>query len=192
MSIIPASRSKIKEEFSVSRYDSIKTAADLVAEVQVNGLSTAQEDICRAQDIFGGTSIDELARLANDIGRNNSQGEPDPKGTWSSGRKGTQSTFYMIVSHIWNWEEVTRFWNLYTNPQTEELKDHRSANKRLTQKNEKLMARLDELLGEQRERNEYITELATCMGDAQRRAEDAEDEVIRLKAKLYDYMTAGA
>ena len=55
----------------MSKYDSIKTASDLVADVQLNGLSTDQEDICRAQDIFGHTSIEELARLANDTGMNN-------------------------------------------------------------------------------------------------------------------------
>ena len=81
----------------MSKYDSIKTAADLVAEVQLHGLSTAQEDICRAQDIFGDSPIKELIRLANDIGRDNSKGEPDPKGTWGGGRKGTQGTFYMIL-----------------------------------------------------------------------------------------------
>ena len=71
----------------MSKYDSIETAAELVAEVQAHGLSTAQEDICRAQDIFGHTSVEELAHLANDIGRNNAQGEPDPHGSWSSGRR---------------------------------------------------------------------------------------------------------
>ena len=30
----------------MSKYDSIKTAAELVAEVRVHGLSLAQEDIC--------------------------------------------------------------------------------------------------------------------------------------------------
>lgn len=87
----------------MSKYNSIKTAAELVAEVQLHGLSTDQEDIRRAQDIFGQTPIKELIRLANDIGMNNEKGEPDPKGTWNSGRKATQGTFQMIVSHIWRW-----------------------------------------------------------------------------------------
>ena len=70
----------------MSKYDSIKTAAELVKEVRLNGLSLAQEDICRAQDIFGNAPIEELVALANDIGRNNRDGEPDPKGTVSSTR----------------------------------------------------------------------------------------------------------
>lgn len=83
-----------------SQYDSIKTPAELIAEVMTHGLSTKQEDICRVQDIFGRAPIEDLVKLANDIGRNNADGEPDPKGTWSSGRKGTQSTFYMVLSSI--------------------------------------------------------------------------------------------
>ena len=75
-----------------SKYDSITTAADLVKEVMAHGLSTVQDDLNRAADIFGRSSIEELVNLANDIGRNNENGEPDPKGSWSSGRKATQST----------------------------------------------------------------------------------------------------
>ena len=101
----------------MSKYDSIKTAAELVADVRANGLSTAQEDICRAQDIFGHTPIEELDRLANDIGRDNDKGEPDPHGSWSSSRPATQATFYRIAFSIWNWEDAVRFWNLHTNPE---------------------------------------------------------------------------
>lgn len=100
----------------MSKYDSIKTAAELVREVKNHGLSTVQEDLNRAADIIGNTEIGELVRLANDIGRNNENGEPDPKGTWNSDRIATQNTFYSIISHIWHWEEVTRFWNQHTNP----------------------------------------------------------------------------
>ena len=72
-----------------SKYDSIKTAKDLVSEVMMHGFSLNQEDICRAQDIFGHSTIEELVNLANDIGRNDENGTPDPKGTWSSGRRRT-------------------------------------------------------------------------------------------------------
>ena len=77
----------------MSKYDNIETAAELVVEVQFHGLSTAKEDICRAQDIFGSTSVEELTRLANDIGRDNDKGEPDPHGSWNSSRPATQGTF---------------------------------------------------------------------------------------------------
>lgn len=171
-----------------SKYDSIKTAADLVEEVQLHGLSLAQEDICRAQDIFGSTSVEELARLANDIGMNNEKGEPDPKGTWSSGRKGTQGMFYMIASRIWNWEEVTRFWNQHTNPQTEELKRNRDAYDFIVEGNKKLKNENDELKEQVSELLERESELVTLRDDARLRAEEAEAEVVRLKAKLYDLL----
>lgn len=158
----------------MSKYDSIVTAADLVAEVRLHGLSTDQEDICRAQDIFGNTPTVELAILANDIGQNN--------------HYSTQGTFYMIVSHIWNWEEVTRFWNQHTNPQTEELKELRKEHRKLSGLYDDLLARRDELLDYQKAGAETIEQLSSRAGDAQRRAEEAEAEVVRLKAKLYDLL----
>ena len=167
----------------MSKYDSIKTAADLVAEVRMNGLSVSQEDICRAQDIFGHTPIEELDRLANDIGRDNDKGEPDPHGTWSSSRPATQATFYRIVFSIWNWEDAVRFWNQHTNPQTEELKKLRSANKELT-------VRLDKLLADQKVNDETVNRLERGLIDAQRKAEEAGAEVVSLKAKLYDLLVA--
>lgn len=53
----------------------------------------------------------------------------------------------------------------------------------------KLKARIQELLEDSKHGYESIGELASRAGEAQRRAEAAEAEVIRLKAKLYDYMT---
>ena len=105
----------------MSKYDSITTAAAMVKEVQMHGLSMNLDDLNRVADIFGNSTIEELVALANDIGRNNANGEPDPKGSFSSGREPTRGTFYSLISHIWNWEEVTRFWNLYTNPEREKL-----------------------------------------------------------------------
>lgn len=53
----------------------------------------------------------------------------------------------------------------------------------------KLKARIQELLEDSKRGCESIGELTTRAGEAQRRAEAAEAEVIRLKAKCYDYMT---
>lgn len=158
----------------MSKYDNIKTAADLVAEVKLHGLSTDQEDICRAQDIFGSTPTVELAILANDIGQNN--------------HYSTQGTFYMIVSYIWNWEEVTRFWNQHTNPQTEELSEEREAHKQADKRNVALVRENDELKGRLSELLDRESELVAARDDAQSRAEKAEAEVVLLKAKLYDLL----
>lgn len=51
----------------MSKYDDIKTAAELVAEVRAHGLSLDQEDICRAQDIFGNSPIEELYDALHDV-----------------------------------------------------------------------------------------------------------------------------
>lgn len=53
----------------------------------------------------------------------------------------------------------------------------------------KLKARIQELLEDSKRGCEYLGEQATRAGEAQRRAEAAEAEIIRLKAKLYDFMT---
>lgn len=174
-----------------SKYDSIKTAAELVSEVQMHGLSLDQEDLNRVADIFGRSPVEELVRLANDIGRNNENGKPDPKGTWSSERKATQGTFYSIISHIWNWEEVTRFWNEHTNPEHEVLVELRAEKKELMDKLTEVMDQWD------KEHEMRLAETSDKL-DAKATAEnlaaelhDKEMEVMELKAKLYDLMVKG-
>lgn len=169
-----------------SIYDNISTAKELVNYVMVHGMSTKTEDICRMQDIFGNSAVEDLAFLANDIGRDNHDGEPDPKGTMYSGRRATRGTFYSILFSIWNWEDATRFWNTHTNPEHEKLKELRTENAAL-----KDMARIAEqerekFNDERANREAYIDEKLALLDEAIRRAEDAEAEVIRLKARLFD------
>lgn len=171
-----------------NNYNSIKTASELVSVVQMHGLSLDQESLNRVADIFGNSTVEELVRLANDIGRNNEHGEPDPKGTWSSDRKATQGTFYSIISHIWNWEEVTRFWNEHTNPEREELTELREANRKL---NEELSLSTVQKNKEHEMRLAETSEKLDAKATADRLAaelHDKEMEVIELKAKLYDLM----
>jgi len=49
----------------ISKYDEISTAKELVKEVIANGLSTDILDRNRASDIFGHSTTEELADLAN-------------------------------------------------------------------------------------------------------------------------------
>lgn len=174
----------------MSKYDSIKTAADLVAEVQAHGLSTVQDDINRAADIFGNDTIENLVRLANDIGRNNEIGEPDPKGSWSSSRRATQGTFYMIASAVWNWEEVTRFWNLHTNPEHDELTKLRNEGKELRSEVQKLKGQIEEehtnCLAERAMAVKLKAEKSKLAADLH----DAKMNEMELKAHLYDLMMA--
>lgn len=172
-----------------SIYDNIKTAADLVREVMLHGLSTKQEDICRAQDIFGHSSVEELVSLANDNGMNDEHGNPDPKGSWSSGRKGTQSTFYSIAFAIWNWEDATRFWNQYTNPDKEMLAKTREENTALKKQNATLTERRNQLLEEQEEAASKWQSTYEQFREQEARALKAEAEIVQLKAKLYDLIT---
>lgn len=172
----------------MSKYDTIKTAADLVQEVMAHGLSTKQEDICRAQDIFGNAPIEELVSLANDIGRNNEKGEPDPKGTFSSGRKATRDTFYSIAFSIWNWEDACRFWNQHTNPQTEQYNEIRAKASRLADDSKALAARCKELKKSEAERDYMYNKERNHRTELERELRDAQTQILRLKAQLYDLL----
>lgn len=171
-----------------SKYDSIRTVAELVREVQMHGLSTTQEDLNRASDIFGHSTVEELATLANDIGRNNDNGEPDPKGNWSSNRQPTRWTFYSIISHIWNWEEVTRFWNLHTNPEHERLVEMNEVIKLLRSNLEisvsEAKSEREARAAEKAERVKAQTEIDRLNGEM--RGKDM--EIMELKARLYDLL----
>lgn len=179
----------------MTKYDSIKTAAELVKEVQMHCLSMAQDDLNRAADIFGNSTVEELVALANDIGRNNENGEPDPKGSWSSGRRPTRDTFYSIISHIWNWEEVTRFWNLYTNPDHEKLYELRKVNAGLTndigQLRNQLEASKAEVKAEHEARLAAVSSELKAQKEIDRLGAELhfkDMEIMELKAKLYDLM----
>lgn len=174
----------------MSKYDNIQSAKELVLEVQAHGLSTLQEDLCRAQDIFGNSSVEELVALANDIGRNNEKGEPDPKGSWSSSRGATQGTFYSIAFQIWNWEDATRFWNQHTNPEREEFVELRKQVRGL----ETQVKHYDEQLGQERElRQSEEVEAAKLKNKVEHLEIDVQvrnREITELKAKLYDLIVA--
>ena len=179
----------------MSKYDSIRTAAEMVQEVRMHGLSTAQEDLNRVADIFGRSNVEELVRLANDIGRNNENGEPDPKGSWSSNRQPTQGTFYSIISHIWSWEEVTRFWNLHTNPQHEELVEMREIRDKLTKDLNQLEGKLDaskaEVKAEHEARLAETSEKRKAQEEIDRlngELHSKDMEIMELKARLYDLL----
>lgn len=172
-----------------SIYDNIKTARDLVYHVKNHGLSTNPEDICRAQDIFGHSTIEELDDLANDIGRNDENGNPDPKGSWSSNRIPTRDTFYNILFIIWNYDEATRFWNQHTNSEHDELlvireerKDFRAAALKLEKDvQQEHKARLEE--------TRIKLELSAQVDKLAAELHDRDMTIMELKSKLYDLIT---
>lgn len=171
-----------------SKYDSIKTAAELVKEVRLNGLSLVQEDICRAQDIFGNAPIEELVFLANDIGRNNRNGEPDPKGTVSSDRPATQNTFYSILFRIWHWDDATRFWNQHSNPEHEEIVELRAKLKaEMAEHTETKKTLKDEHKALLDERGKVL-DLKEKVSNLEAEVHYQNMTIMELKAKLYDLM----
>ena len=174
----------------LSKYDNIATAAEMVEEVMIHGLSTNPEDLSRVSDIFGHSTIEELSFLANDIGRNNEYGEPDPKGTWSSGRRPTRGVFYMILFNIWNWEDATDFWNKYSNPEHEELitlrKDHDRLSAQLDKQVEHTSIERENFAKKQLEFHEAESEIAKLKDELDQK----DTEILKLKAKLYDMMTS--
>jgi len=176
----------------MKKFEDIKTATELIQYIGISGMPLDQDSICRMQDIIGNSSIKELVTLANDIGRNDENGNPDPKGSWSSGRKATRNTFYALLFHIWNWEDATRFWNEHTNPEREILTQIREENKKLTKQNKELESRRDELLKEVKCGADRIVEVMDEAQMAKEKLEKLEVENLKLKAKLYDMMMAEA
>lgn len=160
----------------MSKYDSIETATELVAEVKANGLSTATEDICRVQDIFGNAPVEELVQLANDVGQ--------------AGSRDTQSVFYVIITNIWNWADVMHFWNQHTNPehkQVEELREklkaemaeHSNTKKALEEQRVSTDAEHKFLLAERGKRIDQWEKIESLKADIH----DRDMTIMELKAK---------
>ena len=174
-----------------SIYDSINSPKELLEIVKFHGLSTEIEDICRAQDIFGRATLQELVTLANDNGRMNDSGETDPNGIWSSGRDGLQKTFYSVLFHIWNWEEATRFWNQHTNPEYAKLKKQAEAARKTNEALELANHNCEVLQSNERRLHDELSEAANEIDMLQEEVATQAEEILKLKAKLYDLMVSG-
>ena len=141
---------------------------------------------------------DRLVALANYIGRNNRDGEPDPKGTVSSTRPATQNTFYSILFRIWHWEDATRFWNQHTNPEREEVVELRAKLKAEMAEHSKTKEALHEQVRRTEEEHQKVLserssvcELKVKVTCLDSKVHDQGMTIMELKAKLYDLMTAG-
>lgn len=153
-----------------SIYDKIETAKDLTFEVMAHGLSTKIEDICRAQDIFGNSSVDELQTLANDEQRSR--------------------IFYQIIFSIWNWEDATRFFNQNSNPAyiegREAAKERGELKAEIARKEEKIA----KLNGEIADYKAAIKQMRDEKVDYQNEIDEKDALIIKLKARLFDLMVA--
>ena len=161
-------------------FEGIKTAEELVDYTIIHGTPCDMESICRMQDIFGHSSYEELSELANST-KNGEKRSLD-----------TQNAFYSLLFKIWNWTDAVRFWNDYTNPQKPEFKELKEKNDVLAERNKYLTDRRDELNNQLNDGAKQITELMEDGAEMRGRIFQLEEEVTRLKAKLYDMMMAEA
>lgn len=151
-----------------SIYDKIETAKGLAFEVMAHGLSTKIEDTCRAQDIFGNSSVEELEALAKDEHRSR--------------------VFYQIIFTIWNWEDATRFYNQTSNPLyiegREAIKKCDVLKMELKRKEESLNAQI----GEKAECDMKLREAINKQYELNAELKAKDEEILKLKARLYDLM----
>lgn len=173
-----------------SIYDNIKTAKDLILEVAAHGLSTKQDDICRAQDIFGNSTVEELAALATDNGRRDENGTPNQFGSRCSGSDGTQRYFYQIIFSIWNWRDATKYYNEHSNPLyiegREAVKECKALKTEIARKDDTI----EHLNGDVSEYRGAIAQMRDEKVDYQKEIDEKDAEIIKLKARLYDLMAA--
>lgn len=165
-----------------SIYDKIMSAKELLDEVKVHGISTKTEDICRVQDIFGHSAVEELVALANDNGMN---------GSWSTGRSGTQAIFYQVLFIIWNWEDATRFYNQHTNPERKELTELRKKLSDEMEEHKKTIHSYEDVMKNAFTLSAQVAELEAKIQKMKEAREADKLAIMELKAKLYDMMMEG-
>jgi len=158
----------------MSKYNNIQTAADLVREVKMNGLSTAQDDINRAADIIGRAPIKELVDLATDA-------QCTAENGFTTGKPSTSNTFYSIAFTVWHWEQAARFFAEHTLRLPQQLHDTQKQLKTET-------ARADAAEAEATRCMTGWESAAESLQTAQARLKEATADVIQLKANLYDMM----
>lgn len=150
-----------------NNYKEVKTAKELLQKVKMFGLSTDTESICNAQDIIGHATQDDLEELA----ANDTQ------------------TFYMVLFHIWHWEEANRFYNRVSNPEIARLHKDAAESNRLRKEvdiEKETSAALQKAL-DMAEAD--ASDQRTLANRQAIKIQHLEDEIVRLKAKLYDLIT---
>lgn len=157
----------MKKQIEGHKYDDIKTAKDLVKEVALNGMSLNQDDQIRAQDIIGHSTVGELEELANS--------KEQIKNQSMSGY------FYHLLKYIWSIEDVIRFWNNNSNPEHKEVELLRDEAKKFREYSKKLADEVESLKSE-------LAQLKAKAINDNASSEKDKQEIIRLKARLFDLM----
>lgn len=158
-----------------SKYDKVKTAKELIDEIEMCGRSNALEDIVRMQDIFGHSTEEELAALAN------------------SSDYDTKNVFYSTLFAIWNWEDAVRFWNLHSNTERDALAKKAEDAIGRAEKWKLSFTDADKKLETAYRNagtlNEEVARLEDEVATVSKENADLKFETMALKAKLYDLMT---
>lgn len=157
----------MKKQMEGHKYDNIKTAKELIHEVAINGISLNLDDQCRAQDILGRSTVGELKELANS--------------SEQIGNKFEGSTFYFAIQHLWNIDDVLRFWNNNSNPEHKEVELLRDEAKKYREYNKKLTEEVKKLKSE-------IAQLKAKAINTDASTEAYKQEILKLKAHLFDMM----
>ena len=102
----------------------------------------------------------------------------------------------MILTHIWGFDDVSRFWNQHTNPEHKELKELQTKLRSEMQEHVVTKNALKAQVGKtEDEHKRYLEESRATAKEAEnvKRLEaevhDLNMQIMELKAKLYDLMT---
>lgn len=167
-----------------TKLEQITTASELITYTLAFGVPTDPESICRMQDIIGHSTEEELEALADKYQEHD--------------RTGKQ--FYFVLYHIWNWEDATRYFLQHSSLTVKGLEDsvEELSNDKvnLTKENDKLRTWHDNDTERIKDLNAQLAEAVKTVSDQDREADNLrqsiilkDQEIIELKAKLYDLMT---
>jgi len=162
-------------------YSKIEDAKELIIHVINNGLSTDQEDRERADQILGCQSDEILYNLAHDTEEINGQKVSD--------------AFYYIMFNVWPLPIAIDFYNentLDVSKKLLKLREYEVALKKAKKDIEDRDKAIEARMKTQAEYCSAYQEADLKWQIAEREKNEAQQEVLTLKAKLYDLMTAGA
>jgi len=162
-------------------YRKIEDAKELIIHVINNGLSADQTDRVYAEEILGGQPDEVLIDLANSAEEINGQKVGD--------------TFYNVIFNIWPLRSAVDFYNENTLGIGKKLLALREYEVALKKAKKDIEDRDKAIEARKKTQAEYCSayqEADLKWQIAEREKNEAQQEVLTLKAKLYDLMTAGA
>ncbi len=136
----------------------------------MHGLSLNTEDICRAQDIFGRCPIENLEELAKN--------------------SDTRDDFYFVLFQIWHWRDATNFYNRVSNPEIAIIQELKNQLKQERGAKAALQIEVKSVAESRRAAEKDSETLKKRVEELEAIEHELADANIRLKAKLYDMMTA--